>query len=99
MTRAKEMRELPLGVDAATNGHITVTGDIDISNGHLVHGTQHFDGGATGGNGDLAFVETDNTVNNDYTLSTNRNAMTVGPVTLASGATVTIPSGQRWIIL
>ena len=99
MTRAKEMRELPLGVDAATNGNITVTGDIDISNGHLVHGTQHFDGGATGGNGDMSFLETDNSVNSDYTLSTNRNAMTVGPVTINSGATVTIPSGQRWIIL
>ena len=46
MSRAKEMREMPLGIDANTTGNITVTGDIDSSNGHLVHGTQHFDGGA-----------------------------------------------------
>ena len=47
----------------------------------------------------MAFIETDNTVNNNYSISSNRNAMTVGPVTVASGATVTVPSGQRWIIL
>ena len=78
---------------------IDVTGDVDISTGHIVRGTQHFDGGATGGAGDMAFIETDNTVNNNYSISSNRNAMTVGPVTVASGATVTVPSGQRWIIL
>ena len=78
---------------------IAVTGDVDISTGHIVKGTQHFDGGATGGAGDMAFLETDNTVNNNYSISSNRNAMTVGPVTVASGATVTVPSGQRWIIL
>ena len=43
---------------------IAVTGDVDISTGHIVRGTQHFDGGATGGAGDMAFIETDNTVNN-----------------------------------
>ena len=78
---------------------IAVTGDVDVSTGHIVRGTQHFDGGATGGAGDMAFLETDNTVNNNYSISSNRNAMTVGPVTVASGATVTVPSGQRWIIL
>ncbi len=78
---------------------IAVTGDVDVSTGHIVRGTQHFDGGATGGAGDMAFLETDNTVNNNYSISSNRNAMTVGPVTVASGATITVPSGQRWIIM
>ena len=54
---------------------------------------------AKGGGTDHTFIETDNSVNTSYTLSTNRNAMTVGPVTINSGATVTVPSGQRWIIL
>ena len=84
---------------ATSSTGIAVTGDVDISTGHIVRGTQHFDGGATGGAGDMAFIETDNTVNNNYSISSNRNAMTVGPVTVASGATVTVPSGQRWIIL
>ena len=56
-------------------------------------------GGAVGGGTDKTFLETDNSVNSNYTLSTNRNAMTTGPVTINSGATITVPSGQRWIIL
>ena len=55
--------------------------------------------GAVGGGTDKTFLETDNSVNTSYTLSTNRNAMTTGPVTINSGATVTVPSGQRWVIL
>tara|TARA_Y100001972_G_C7651521_1_gene327669 strand:- start:127 stop:1998 length:1872 start_codon:yes stop_codon:yes gene_type:complete len=55
--------------------------------------------GAVGGGTDKTFLETDNSVNSNYTLSTNRNAMTTGPVTINSGATITVPSGQRWIIL
>ena len=55
--------------------------------------------GAVGGGTDKTFLETDNSVNTSYTISTNRNAMTTGPVTVNSGATVTVPSGQRWVIL
>lgn len=56
-------------------------------------------GGATGGGSDDVFYENSVTVNNNYTLSTNKNAMSVGPITIASGKAVTIPSGQRWVVL
>jgi len=56
-------------------------------------------GGATGGGGDEVFVENSPTVTADYTLSTGKNASSVGPVTITNGATITIPTGQRWIIL
>jgi hypothetical protein len=39
------------------------------------------------------------TVSTSYTVATGTNAMSVGPVTLASGATVTVASGQRWLVL
>jgi hypothetical protein len=39
------------------------------------------------------------TVTNSYTLPNGYNAVSVGPITMASGATVTVPSGQRWVIL
>jgi hypothetical protein len=32
-------------------------------------------------------------------LATGQNAISVGPITVASGATVTISSGQRWLVL
>ena len=56
-------------------------------------------GGATGGGGDQVFVENSVTVTTSYTLSTGKNAESVGPITINSGVTVTIPSGQRWVVL
>ena len=56
-------------------------------------------GGATGGGGDEVFVENGVTVTTNYTLSTGKNAESVGPITVNSGITVTIPSTQRWVIL
>jgi hypothetical protein len=56
-------------------------------------------GGATGGGGDEVFVENGVTVTTNYTLSANKNAESVGPITVNSGITVTIPSTQRWVIL
>jgi len=56
-------------------------------------------GGATGGGGDQVFVENGVTVTQNYTLSTNKNAESVGPITISATKTVTIPSGQRWVIL
>jgi hypothetical protein len=56
-------------------------------------------GGATGGGADRVFQENDNTVTTNYTISTNRNAVSAGPVTVNSGVTVTIPSGQSWVIV
>jgi hypothetical protein len=56
-------------------------------------------GGATGGGGDTVFVENSTIVTTSYTLSTGKNAESVGPITINSGAVVTIPSGQRWVVL
>jgi hypothetical protein len=56
-------------------------------------------GGATGGGADEVFVENGVTVTTNYTLSTNKNAESVGPITVNAGVAVTIPSGQRWVIL
>jgi hypothetical protein len=56
-------------------------------------------GGATGGGSDKAFVENDSTITTNYTISTNRNAMTTGPITINSTATVQVPSGSTWVIL
>jgi hypothetical protein len=38
-------------------------------------------------------------VSSNYTLTTNKNGFSVGPITVNSGVTVTVPSGQRWVIL
>jgi hypothetical protein len=56
-------------------------------------------GGATGGGGDQVFVENGQTVTTDYTITTNFNAMSTGPITINAGITVTVPSGSNWVVL
>ena len=56
-------------------------------------------GGATGGGGDAVFVETNQTITADYTLTSGFNAMSAGPVTIANGVTVTIPTGATWTVV
>jgi len=40
-----------------------------------------------------------NTNTSSYTIGSGNNAMSVGPFTTASGTTITVPSGSRWVIL
>jgi len=56
-------------------------------------------GGATGGGTDQVFYENDQTVTTNYTLTASTNAMSAGPITINSGVTVTIGSGQNWVIV
>ena len=39
------------------------------------------------------------TVSASYTIASGNNAMSVGPITVASGQSVTVSSGQRWVVL
>ena len=45
------------------------------------------------------FVENSDDVTTDYTITSGKNAMSVGPITIEAGIDVTIPSGSRWVIL
>lgn len=54
---------------------------------------------ATGGGTDEVFFENMQTVSTDYTLTTGRNAMSAGPITIDAGVSVTVPSGQSWVIV
>jgi multisubunit Na+/H+ antiporter MnhB subunit len=56
-------------------------------------------GGATGAVGNEVFYENDQSVTADYTITTGRNAMSAGPVTIDSGVTVTVPNGSEWTIV
>jgi len=55
-------------------------------------------GGATGGGSDTWAVEHDNTITTSYTIGTGKNVISAGPLTVNSGATVTVPSGSNWVI-
>jgi hypothetical protein len=44
-------------------------------------------------------VVNSNTVAASYSIPSGSSASSVGPITVASGQTVTVPSGSRWVIL
>lgn len=56
-------------------------------------------GGATGAGGDTVFVENSRIVTTNYTLSAGKSASMVGPLIINGGITVTVPSGQRLVVL
>lgn len=47
----------------------------------------------------LGLYENDATISADYTITSGKNAMSAGPITVASGITVTVPSGSVWTIV
>jgi hypothetical protein len=56
-------------------------------------------GGATGGGSDEWAVEHSNTITQSYTISSGKNVISAGPMTINSGVTVTVPSGSAWSIV
>ena len=81
---------------------VTTKQDTLVSGTHI----KTIDGNSIVGSGDLevgaqlgVFYENAQTVSSNYTITTNKSAMSAGPVTLGSSVTVTIPSGSRWVIV
>ena len=66
----------------------SVNGSSILGSGNLIVGAQQD-----------VFYENAQAVASNYTITTNKSAMSAGPVTLNSGVTVTIPSGSRWVIV
>lgn len=56
-------------------------------------------GGISGAQANGVIYENNLTISANYTLTTGKNGMSVGPITIDDGVTVTIPSGQRWVVL
>ena len=96
--------ELPVGTTAQRDGtpdagYIRYNTTINSFEGYDGNAWGSIGGGATGGNSDEVFYENDQTVTADYTVTSNRNAMTAGPIDIQSGVTVTVESGARWVVV
>jgi hypothetical protein len=46
-----------------------------------------------------AVYENDSTISANLTITAGKNAMSAGPITIATGATVTVPSNSTWSIV
>jgi hypothetical protein len=56
-------------------------------------------GGAKGGGTDDVFYENSTTITTSYSITAGKNAVTAGPITINSGAVVTVPSGSVWTVV
>jgi hypothetical protein len=54
---------------------------------------------ATQVNATNGFIVNSMTVSANYTVATGDSAMSVGPMTIASGVSVTVSSGSRWVVI
>lgn len=95
---------LPKGTTAERDvtpvkGFLRYNDTLDQFEGYGAGGWGKVGGGATGGGANSVFYLNDQTVTLDYSIPSGQNAMTAGPITIASGVTVTVPSGSVWTVV
>jgi len=56
-------------------------------------------GAPTGGGTEKIFFNNENSVDVDYTIPANTNSVSAGPITIASGITVTVGATSNWVIV
>lgn len=93
--------EIPVGTTAQRDGS-PATGMFRFNS--TTTGFEGYNGSAWGSIGGGAsaggaIYENLNTISANFTFTSNSNGMSVSPIEIASGVTVTIGSGQRWVIL
>lgn len=104
--------EWEVGIGTYTSSGTTLSRDTVLSSsnsGSLVNfsaGTKEVfvtypsERAITGGGGGIgALVVNATTATESYTIASGTNAQSVGPVTVASGVTITVSSGQRWLVV
>jgi hypothetical protein len=92
---------LPSGTTAQRDGspsagYIRFNSDETSFEGYDGSAWGSIGGGASAGG---AIYENTDDITANYTITSGSNGFSVGPMTIASGVSVTIPSGQRWVVL
>jgi hypothetical protein len=95
--------EMPTGTQAqrpsAITGMLRFNTDLASFEGYNGTAWGSIGGGASGGGTDAVFYENDQVVTTDYTIASDKNAMSTGPLTINAGVTVTVSSGARWVVI
>lgn len=95
--------QVPFGTTAqrptAATGQVRFNSSLTQFEGYNGTAWGKIGGGATGGGADDVFIENGQTVTTNYTLTTGKNAVSAGPITVNAGITVTVPSGASWVIV
>ena len=77
------------------NGMLRYNSDLGQFEGYASSAWGGIGGAQAGG----AIVTNKTTASVSYTIASGENGLSVGPVSVASGVTVTVSSGQRWLVL
>jgi len=93
---------LPAGTDgqrdvAPAAGYLRFNLDEEQFEGY--NGTEWGEIGGGGGAVNDLFYENAQTVTESYTIASDRNAMTTGPIEIEEGVVVTVETGARWVVL
>jgi len=96
--------QLPVGTTAerptpVSSGSIRYNSDRPGFEGYNGTAWTSVGGGATGSGTDEVFVLNQAVVSGTYTIPSGYNASSVGPITVASGVIVTLPSGSVWAVI
>lgn len=85
-------------IRGATGSAVTIGSGVTTS--VFCDGTNFYTAfSGTGASAGGAVYENKQVLSVDYIMSTGSNGESVGPITVGSGVTVTIPTGSRWVIL
>ena len=100
-TAATGSASIPVGTTVQRDGSpaegmFRYNSTTDEFEGYAASGWGSIGGGASAGG---AIYENSNAIAANYTLTSSTNGMSVGPITIASGVTVTVPSGANWVVL
>lgn len=99
------------GSSVTSSGTVTAVRNAYLSNGDIPAGSMIavvYDGvqfqlqsgaGSSGAQAGGVIYENYQTITESYTITTNKNGMSAGPITINSGAVVTVPSGSVWTIV
>ena len=81
--------------DDATSG--TVTG-VNVSSTKLTYNPSFGTFTVPNVEASNGMIVNSKTVSTSYSIPVGSNALAAGPITVGSGATVTVPSGSRWVV-
>jgi hypothetical protein len=79
-----------------TKATLTAGTNVTITNGD---GTITIAASGGGGGGSSVILENQRTISSNYTITDGYNGLSVGPVTINTGVTVTVGTDERWVVM